>query len=307
MRVACRLRRSLLAAAAVLGAAAAGCGGNGGATSPAANDPLAPVPDLPAVTPAEPPAALPGEARWETYATSIKDTPARITVDTAASAPDASRPLLLAVMVDMLEPGPQGLEDQDARSQLPQIATLIQQRLAPALSAHYVGSVTRNGTVEFYLYLPAGVDADGAIAGAEQLFSRHTWLPYPQDDPEWETYRQLLLPTAKDLERVRNRRAIEQLAAQGDVHGRARPVDHFCSFPAHTNAKAFAKAVLQAGYEPLLLDPSAQSDPARPFGVRVRHVDAVTLDRITEVSLQLRRLAGDHFGAYDTWGAPVVK
>lgn len=307
-------RLSAAAAAAAAGAllvlllaGAPGCGGNGSATSPAANDPLAPPPDLPAVVPEQAPSELPGEARWEAYSTRIKDTPALIVVDTAAKAPDKSRPQLLAVMIDLLDPDSSGTKDQDARSQLRAIQQLIQQRLAPALSAHYVGSVTRSGTVEHYLYLPAGVDADGAVTGAEQMFSRHTWLTYPQDDPEWETYTSLLLPTVEDLERVRNQRAIERLAEQGDDHGRARPVDHFCSFPAHTNAKSFSKAVVEAGYEPLLIDPSAQSDPARPYAVRVRHVDPVSVERITEVSLELRRLAGAHFGAYDTWGCAVVK
>ncbi len=295
--------------AAVAAAVLAGCGGNGTVASPASRDLLVPQPEVPSVVPEQAPVELPGQARWQTYATRIKETGAHITVDTsmAALAPDPTRPQLLVVMVEMLEPDEAGLKDQSPRSRLAEIHQAIQQRLTPALSGHYVGSVTREGTVEHYVYVPAGVDCDATVESVERMFPRHSWLAYPQDDPQWESYTDLLLPTPADLERVRNQRVLEHLAALGDNHVRARPVDHFCAFPAHTNAKAFAKAVLAAGFEPLLIDPSAQSDPVRRFEVRVRHVDAVSIEAITAVTLRLRGLAGDHFGAYDTWGCPVVK
>lgn len=305
-----------LALVSTLGAAcgavcgAAGCGGNGTATaSRASHDPIAPAPELPSVIPAGTPAELPGHARWESYGATIKDTSALITVDVAAQGrvPDRTRPQLLVVMIEMIEAGESGLVDQSPRSRLTEIRAYLERQVTPALAGHYVGHVTREGTVEHYIYLPAGVDSDATLEAAERKFPRHRWLAYPSDDAAWVTYTTLLLPSPSDLERVRNERVIEHLRALGDVLGRSRPVDHFCAFPEHVNAREFAKAVAAAGFDSLLIDPSAQSDPARPYEVRVRHVDAVTLDRLTDVTLRLRRLAGDYAGRYGTWGCAVVK
>ena len=143
----------------------------------------------------------PATSDWTEYETTVQGGEANtrivVRVDLAARAamPDAGRPQLLLLIVNMIDPAEDGLHDRSPNSKLTAIEAAIHDELAAGLGGRYVGRVRRSGADEFYIYLPAGAEADTAHEDLEKRFGTHTWLAFAEEDPEWATYRDLLLPT----------------------------------------------------------------------------------------------------------------
>jgi hypothetical protein len=104
-----------------------------------------------------------------------------------------------------------------------------------------------------------------------------------------------------------NRRVLDELAQQGDVHEQPRKVDHWLEFPT-TQARAAARSTLEAiefategEYE------ADEPEAALPHSLVVSRVDTVDTHTINGITIELARLAGEHGGSYDGWECPVTK
>ena len=137
---------------------------------------------------------------WTEYETTVQGGEAntrivvRVDLSARTTMPDAGRPQLLLLSVNMIDPADDGLSDRSPESQLAAIETAVREELAARVNGRYVGRVRRGGADEFYIYLPAGTETDTAHEDLEKRFAKHTWLAFAAEDPEWATYRDLLLP-----------------------------------------------------------------------------------------------------------------
>src|SRR5258708_2933562 len=97
---------------------------------------------------------------WDVYLGPVDDQPASIFVDLSLlnAAPDANRPWLLRVAVQLQRPGEDGLGSQAESEALYEIEDRLFAGVAQSLRARYVGRITTQGRREFFYY--AG-SADG--------------------------------------------------------------------------------------------------------------------------------------------------
>ena len=129
------------------------------------------------------------------------------------------------------------------------------------------------------------------------------------EDPKWDGYRQVLLPTKYDWQTIKNQQVVRALMDAGDNLEAQRPGQHFAYFPAEEARDNYVKRVTEGGFEISSLpmaDPVEKSE--RPFGVvaTLTHpiVGGTLLDDLTCGLLDAAEEVG---GEYDGWETPVVK
>jgi len=246
---------------------------------------------------------------WDFYFARVNDAVASIFVDLGLKpdAPNEKRPWLLWVWVEMQTPRPDGLSSGDEASKLYEIEESLNSMIPPVCGAQLVGRITGSNRREFYFYGEEPGELEMAAERAMKPFESYGFQTGSAFQPEWEQYLGLLYPSASNLQRMMNRRVLDALAQQGDVHEQPRKVDHWLEFPS-TPARAAARRTLEAiefvvegEYE------AEEPEAALPHSLVVSRVDSVDTHTINGITLELARLAGEHGGSYDGWECPVTK
>jgi hypothetical protein len=246
---------------------------------------------------------------WDFYFARVNDAVASIFVDLGLKpdAPNEKRPWLLWVWVEMQSPRPDGLSTGDEAATLHEIEESLNSMIPPVCGAQLVGRITGSNRREFYFYGEEPGELEVATERAMQAFGTYRFQTGSAFQPEWEQYLGLLYPSASNLQRMMNRRVLDELAQQGDVHEQPRKVDHWLEFPT-TQARAAARSTLEAiefategEYE------ADEPEAALPHSLVVSRVDTVDTHTINGITIELARLAGEHGGSYDGWECPVTK
>lgn len=246
---------------------------------------------------------------WDFYFAKVNDAVASIFVDLGLrpDAPNEKRPWLLWVWVEMRSPRPDGLSSGEEAPTLYRIEESLNAMIPPTCGAQLVGRITGSNRREFYFYGEEPGELETALERTRQEFPDYRFQSGSQYEPEWEQYLELLYPSATNLQRMMNRRVLEALEKQGDVHELPRKVDHWLEFPS-AEARAAARGTLEAiefaiegEYE------SEEPGAALPHSLVVSRVDSVEMHSINGVTLELARLAAEHGGNYDGWESPVTR
>jgi regulator of RNase E activity RraB len=172
---------------------------------------------------------------------------------------------------------------------------------------HRRSSRSATGRREFYFYAAEPGALEGAAAAAMQGFADYQFETGSAFQPDWDQYLNLLYPSESNLQRMFNRRVLETLAREGDVHEMPRKVDHWLEFPS-VEARTACRDTLTA-IEFALEDEysSEEAGDAMPYSLVVSRVDSVDSHTINGITLELARLAGEHGGGYDGWECPVTR
>jgi hypothetical protein len=166
--------------------------------------------------------------------------------------------------------------------------------------------VTGNGRREFYFYAAEPGELAAAAAGVMQNFPDYTYESGSTFQPDWDQYF-TLYPSESNLERMHNRRRLEALAQEGDVHEAARKVEHWFSF-ANPDTRTACRDTLTA-IEFALEEESESDDLAEvlPYVLVVSRTDSVDSHTINGITIELARLAREHEGRYDGWDCPATQ
>lgn len=246
---------------------------------------------------------------WDFYFARVNDAVASIFVDLGIrpDAPIEKWPWLLWVWVDLKAPRPDGLSSNEEAPKLHEIGAALDAMVAPVCGAQLVGRITGANRREFYFYASEPGELDAAVARAMNGFPDYKHECGSTFQPDWEHYLELLYPSDSNLQRMFNRRVLESLAANGDVHDIPRRVEHWLEFPS-AEARAACRGTLEA-IDYVFEDEFLAEEPeeALPHTLVVSRVDAVDSHTINGITLDLARLAAEHAGRYGGWEAPVVK
>jgi hypothetical protein len=245
---------------------------------------------------------------WDFYFAKVNDAVSSIFVDLGLKpdAPSEKRPWLLWVWVEMQAPRPDGLSSGDEAPRLHEIEEALNAMIPPVCGAQLVGRITGANRREFYFYGEEPGELEAAAARAMQPFDTYRYDTGSTLQPDWEQYLELLYPSATNLQRMMNRRVLESLEKQGDVHEVPRKVDHWLEFPS-PQARAAARDTLEAIDFAVEGVYEAEPEAALPFSLVVSRVDSVEMHSINGITLELARLAEQHGGSYDGWESPVTK
>jgi len=246
---------------------------------------------------------------WDFYFARVNDAVSSIFVDLGIrpDAPIEKRPWLLWVWVEMQAARPDGLSSNDEAPKLHAIGEALDSMVSVTCGAQLVGRITGAGRREFYFYATEPGDLDTATANAMKSFDTYKYETGSSFQPDWEQYINLLYPSQNNLERMQNRRLLEALEAQGDVHEVPRKVDHWMYFADEAARTTCRETLLAIEFSLQDESMSDDADDPLPYVLVMSRVDPIDSHTINGITLELARLASEHGGSYDGWGCDAMK
>jgi regulator of RNase E activity RraB len=125
-----------------------------------------------------------------------------------------------------------------------------------------------------------------------------------QPDPTWSQYLNVLYPGARDLQRMRNRRVVEALEAEGDSLQAERPVTHWIYFQDPAQRAVAVERLVPEGFQ--VEQVNAEDTADQVLGLRIVRLDRVDSSSIDTTVLQIIDLMDGLDAEYDGWECPVV-
>jgi len=245
---------------------------------------------------------------WDFYFARIDDAPAAIFIDLGirAEVPLEKRPWLLWVWAQLQAPKPDGLATNEEAARLNTVGEALDSLICATCGAQLVARVTGSGRREFYFYASEPGELQSATASAMKGFPDYKYDFGSTFQPEWDQYL-MLFPSTSNLERMQNRRMLENLAQQGDVHELPRKIEHWLYFADEATRSACREALAAHGYA--VEDESRLDEEGddQPFQLVVSRVDRVDSHSINGITIELARLTREHAGIYDGWDCMAVR
>ncbi len=251
---------------------------------------------------------------WVSYESAIDEKPAlfRVDMDALVDAPDANRPHLLIVALEIKEPDEDGLPGEAEADRLQLFCMQLKRHWESDFAARVVGWVIHEGQWQLFSYMP---DVQPAIE--KDLRQRmlqlpgHDFVAEWENDPGWLYYSDFLYPSPLEMQHLFNEQKIEQLRQQGDDLERPRPVHHWLLFQTMDDCEACIRKVAEWGYRTVrIIQPgdderSPLREQEEPHSIlleieRLGPVDAATIhDQVDELIVA----AEETQGLYDGWDA----
>lgn len=244
------------------------------------------------------------EEQWDFYPCRVEDADATILLDLWFSTvpPPADLPALYLARVHMIEPDDHGLgTDHEAEAMRPIELQFVEG--AGAFGLVLVGRMRTRGLWQLAFYGPAGQRELVGVLATRVPERRVDVLEQP--DAEWSYYRDFLLPDEASRQWMECRHLVDELVEAGDSLATARPITHWAYFPTADARDTFLAHTTADGFANLTTDDDDDAPP--PFCARVSRADAVTLDRIYEIVLELGAGAEAAGGEYDGWETSVIR
>ena len=245
---------------------------------------------------------------WDFFFASIDDTVVSIFVDLGIrpEVPIEARPWLLWLHLEMRAPRPDGLSSSEESPKLKEIGDALDAAISATCGAQLVARVTGGGKREFYFHAAEPGPLAEAAAQVMKAFGGYAFECGSVFQPEWDHYLGTLYPSDTNLQRMQNRRLLEALAGEGDVHELPRKVDHWLYFADEEGRMACRDTLIEIGFaveEEGLADDDGDK---LPYSLVMSRLDSIDKQSINGLTLELVRLAGEHRGDYDGWGCEAT-
>jgi hypothetical protein len=245
---------------------------------------------------------------WDFYFARVNDAVSSIFVDLGirADVPLEKRPWLLWVWVSLQAPKSDGLATNEEARTLHEIGEALNSMVSAGCGAQLVARITGAGRREFYFYGAEPGELPAAAGNAMQAHPTYQYETGSTFQPDWDQY-EMLYPSETNLERMQNRRMLESLAEQGDVHELPRKIEHWLYFSDEASRTACRDTLV--GIEFAVEDEgiSDEAPGALPYALVVSRIDSVDTHTINGITLELQRLAGEYCARYDGWECPVMR
>ena len=245
---------------------------------------------------------------WDFYFARINDAPASIFIDLGirVDVPLEKRPWLLWVWVQLKAPKPDGLASNEEAPKLNAIGEAIDAAVAPTCGAQLVARVTGAGRREFYFFATEPGELPAAAASAMKAFEDYKFELGSTFQPDWDQYLSLY-PSDTNLERMQNRRLLEVLAREGDVHDLPRKVEHWLYFANEATRAACRDMLVAIAFAVEDESLSEEEGDELPYQLVVSRLDRVDSHTINGITIELARVAREHAGLYDGWDCTVTR
>lgn len=243
---------------------------------------------------------------WDFYLCTVNGALSSIGVDLGLReiAPDALRPHLLWIWVAMRAPRDDGLSSNEEAQMLWAIEDELSTALAHQCGAVLAGRITGAGRREFYLYARDASACEATVRRVFAKFGEYSPDVGTQLDVEWAQYLNLLYPSPRQLEQMKNRRVIEALSKAGDALTKQRAIAHWIYFANAKDRDEVAARLSRAGFRS---SPTSQpGDEAHPFGLMLERRDTAEQDAVDAAVFQILDALEGRDASYDGWESPVV-
>lgn len=245
---------------------------------------------------------------WDTYVIQTTPKPVSVVVDLDFGySPGAKeKKNVIIVQLNLKQVQPDGMPAREEIIMLDSIENGLHNTLVSALNAQYTGRYTSEGRRDFYFYSNDTSHCRQHLAAVFQQFPVYSWSVIVKRDADLSNYFNVLYPTSKEMERIKNRRMVDVLHAKGDLLTAPRKVEHFLFFKTAADRKNFATVIQDNGF---VIENGGKEMGVkdRPYSLHISRADKVDANSIDRVSLYLWELALRYSGKYDGWETFVVR
>lgn len=220
-----------------------------------------------------------------------------VNMSLVSSAPDAARPILVHLRLEMAKGGeltPRG------RRHIDRLEEKCEKQLARTVYAGFVEDDTRR-VMFFY--------ADKALRmkELEELCEKERVLLCEagcSNEAGWETYLRLLYPDAAKLHTESNRKNIELYRQNGDNLNAARRITMHVFFPMESIVPQFAEEARLAGFA--IGETEFNPDFDEPYGIRLHRITTLIKRELDKHTSEAVYLAERYMGKLLYWDSPVI-
>ncbi|PWT98044.1 MAG: hypothetical protein C5B52_12780 [Bacteroidetes bacterium] len=248
------------------------------------------------------------QSDWDVYLMASGKKPVAIMVDLGVkpAAPMADRPNLIILHLFFRDTTSEGMPTNAEIKNLDNLEESFISPVESTLDAVYVGRYTKDGKRDFFFYTNDTVGYRKIFEEKLGSFAKYEWSALAKKDAKWSDYFDVLYPTPRELERIKNRRGVDKLKSEGDRLTESRKVEHWIFFKYPEDRKTYAALVQDVKFEVIGSTDEKGVDGYR-YGLHISRIDKVDYNSIDKVSLYLWDLALKNRGRYDGWETDVVK
>ena len=252
-----------------------------------------------------PPEGPPIAAHQEDWAVFLREDttgPSVITVDLGWGAVAPLQHHNKVMMVNVLAEGalPSGFPEEREV----EIANQLQDQLIRALEKPgqgiFVGSSTSFGQKALFFYLNDSRDSERIAGQVLAGFKTRKTEQEIHKDAQWAVYFNMLTPTSREMNEIRNEKVLHQLQEAGDGLRHPRPIDHWAQFGSMAQRDSFLWDVKAEGFDFVEMNVQAEGS-ANPYVLHIIREDSIHIPYIHELTWRLKQKAEKYGGVYDGW------
>ncbi len=244
---------------------------------------------------------------WEIYMKSLEGKPASILFNAGISMEIEKikyiYPTIAFIKVKLKEPKENGLLSSQEEPEIMFLEDKLEASLIKFRIGKYVGRIINDGYVTFLYYLQFTYNWQDFLDYALDEHTEYEISTGFQEDSEWNYYKNLLFPNAKEWQIIQNHKVCDALKAKGDTLEIPRIIEHKIFF---TNSNQEQRVKL---LETLKDDRFEKLEDIKSEdgvdGVVVFRDDKPFYTDIDELTLKLIDICEEYGASYDGWETKI--
>ncbi len=244
---------------------------------------------------------------WEIYMKNLEGKPASILFNAGISM-DVENfkyiyPTIAFIKVKLKEPKENGLLSSEEKPEIMFLEDKLEAALIKFRIGKYVGRIISDGYVTFLYYLQFTYNWQDFLDFALDEHKNYEITTGFQDDSEWNYYKNLLFPNAKEWQIIQNHKVCDALKAKGIPLELSRILEHKIFFTNSTEEQkqTLLQKLQDEGFEKLENTKSEEGID----GVILFRDDKPFYTDIDEITLHLINLCEEYGASYDGWETRV--
>ncbi|MDF1874812.1 DUF695 domain-containing protein [Sulfurimonas sp. SAG-AH-194-I05] len=244
---------------------------------------------------------------WELYMKNLEGKVASIQFNAGISMDieeiQYTYPTVAYVKVKLKDPKENGLLSEYEEPEILFMEDKLEASMIKFRIGKYVGRVISDGYVTFLYYVQYTYNWQDFMDFAMSENTAYEVTNGHNEDAEWNYYKKLLYPTAKEWQRIQNHKVCDNLREQGDSLQVPRAIEHNVYFLNDENEEVLTQALEKEGFK--IKEKITNEDGVK--GLNFYRVDKPFYHDIDTMTLALIEMSESYNAQYDGWETSVVK
>ncbi len=244
---------------------------------------------------------------WELYMKNLEGSPASIQFNAGISMEieelGYTYPTIAFVKAKLKEPKENGLLSEHEEPEILFMEDKLEASMIKFRIGKYVGRVISDGYVTFLYYVQFTYNWADFIEFALNEHQSYEVTNGHSEDGEWNYYKKLLYPTAREWQIIQNHKVCDNLREQEDNLHFARAIEHKIFMQSVDKQEALEATLLADGFK---VKKEIENEEGVK-GLSFYRLDKPFYHDIDAITLGLIDIAEAHDALYDGWETSVVK
>jgi len=237
---------------------------------------------------------------WELYMKNLEGNPASIQFNAGISMEveelGYTYPIIAFVKAKLKDPKDNGLLSEHEEPEILFMEDKLEAAMIKFRIGKYVGRVISDGYVTFLYYVQFTYNWPDFIEFALNEHASYEVTNGHSADGEWNYYKNLLYPTAREWQIIQNHKVCDNLKGKGDNLYLERLVEHKMYFKDEEKKEELIKVLEEKNFK---IKEIINDDGIK--GLHLYRIDKAFYQDIDELTLSLIDLAESHNAQYDGW------